>query len=191
MLQKHITINELTNIHIYFLKGINANQCSRLMNIGKDKAYHYFNLFKKGFTVLEIFDNYKENKSKCGRKKLIFTQDKCTEINELLDKDWSVDAICGRDKLVESEERCSTKTLYRMVKDSLFSESKLRRKGKGKKNYQKETREKINDCKTIHERDKKYPKAKLGIEFGHFEGDTIVGQKRKTAIVTLVERQSK
>jgi hypothetical protein len=65
MLQKHITINELTNIHIYFLKGINANQCSRLMNIGKDKAYHYFNLFKKGFTVLEIFDNYKENKSKC------------------------------------------------------------------------------------------------------------------------------
>jgi IS30 family transposase len=117
MLQKHITINELTNIHIYFLKGINANQCSRLMNIGKDE-------------------------------------------------DWSVDAICGRDKLVESEERCSTKTLYRMVKDSLFSESKLRRKGKRKKNYQKETRGKINDCKIIHERDKKYPEAKLGIEFG-------------------------
>ena len=191
MLQKHITINELTNIHIYFLKGINAYQCSNLMNIGKDKAYYYFNLFKKGFTVLQIFNNYKENKSKCGRKKLILSKEKCIEINELLDKDWSVDAICGRDKLVESDERCSTKTLYRMVKDGLFDETKLRRNGKRKKNYQKETRGKINDCKTIHERDEKYPKANPSIEFGHFEGDTIVGKKRKSAIVTLVERQSK
>lgn len=191
MPQKHITIDELTNIHIYFLNGINAYQCSKLMNIGKDKAYYYYRLLKKGLTVIQIFNNYKENKSKCGRKKKVFSQEKSTEINELFDKDWSVDAICGRDKLIESDERCSTKTLYRMVRDGLFDESKLRRKGKRKKNYQKETRGKINDCKTIHERDEKYPEAKPSIEFGHFEGDTIVGEKRKSAIVTLVEKQSK
>lgn len=191
MPHNHITIDELTNIHIYFLNGINAYQCSKLMNIGKDKAYYYYKLLKKGLTVIQIFNNYKENKSKCGRKKKVFSQEKSIEINELFDKDWSVDAICGRDKLVESNERCSTKTLYRMVKDGLFDESKLRRKGKRKKNYQKETRGKINDCKTIRERDEKYPEAKLSIEFGHFEGDTIVGEKRKSAIVTLVEKQSK
>lgn len=191
MSHKHITIDELTNIHIYFLNGINAYQCSKLMDIGKDKAYYYYGLLKKGLTVLQMFDNYKENKSKCGRKKKVFSEEKSEEINELLDKDWSVDAICGRDKLVESDERCSTKTLYRMVKDGLFDETKLRRKGNRKKNHQKETRGKINDCKTIHERNEKYPEAKPGIEFGHFEGDTIVGEKRKSAIVTLVEKQSK
>lgn len=191
MPHNHITIDELTNIHIYFLNGINAYQCSKLMNIGKDKTYYYYKLLKKGLTVIQIFNNYKKNKSKCGRKKKVFSQEKSIEINELFDKDWSVDAICGRDKLVESNERCSTKTLYRMVKDGLFDESKLRRKGKRKKNYQKETRGKINNCKTIRERDEKYPEAKFNIEFGHFEGDTIVGEKRKSAIVTLVEKQSK
>lgn len=191
MLQKHITINEFTNIHIYFLNGINANKSSKLMGIGKDKVYCYFRLFKKGLTVLEIYYTYKENKSKCGRKKKQFSQDKQVEINQLLDKNWSVDAICGRDKLIDSEERCSTKTLYRMVKDGIFSIEKLRRKGRRKKNHQKETRGKINNCKTIHERDIKFPKANLNVEFGHFEGDTIVGEKRKSAIVTLVEKQTK
>ncbi len=191
MLQKHITINELTNIHIYFLNGINANNCSKLMGIGKDKAYYYFRLFKEGLTVIEIFEIYKKNKSKCGRKKKLFSQDKQIEINQLLDKDWSVDAICGRDKLINYEERCCTKTLYRMVKDGVFSIEKLRRKGRRKKNHQKETRGKINDCKSIHERDIKFPKANLNIEFGHFEGDTIIGEKKQSAIVTLVEKQTK
>ena len=54
-----------------------------------------------------------------------------------------------------------------------------------------ETRGKINTCKTIHERDEKYPNAKTSIEYGHFEGDTIVGKARKSAIVTLVEKYSK
>ena len=130
MLQKHITINELTNIHIYFLNGINANKSSKLMGIGKDKVYCYFRLFKKGLTVLEIYYTYKENKSKCGRKKKQFSQDQQVEINQSLDKNWSVDAICGRDKLIDSEERCSTKTLYRMVKDGIISIEKLRRKGR-------------------------------------------------------------
>ena len=38
----------------------------------------------------------------------------------------------------------------------------------------------INTCKTIHERDEKYPNAKTSIEYGHFEGDTIVGKARKS-----------
>ena len=69
--------------------------------------------------------------------------------------------------------------------------SKLRRKGKRKPNNHEETRGKINNCKTIHERDEKYPKVCKNEVFGHFEGDTIIGEKRKSAIVTLVDKESK
>ena len=67
----------------------------------------------------------------------------------------------------------------------------MRRKGKNNLNGHNETRGKINTCKTIHERDEKYPNAKTSIEYVHFEGDTIVGKARKSAIVTLVEKYSK
>lgn len=191
MLQKHINIEQLTSLHVYYLKGINANISAKLINIGKDKAYRYYKLFKQGFTVTEIFSNYKENKKKCGRKKLVFSDEKIEEVNSLLNMEWSVDAICGRDKLIDSKERCSTKTLYKMVSRSTFDSSKLRRKGKRKPNNHKESRGKINTCKTIHERDEKYPNIKNELDFGHFEGDTIVGKERKSAIVTLVEKKSK
>ena len=191
MLQKHITIEQLVCIQIYQKFKINAYQCSLMMGIGKDKIYHYYKLFKEGFKPLEIFQQYKANKSKYGRKKKILSEDKLNFINELLEGDWSLDAISGRDQLLKATEMCSTKTLYRMVEDKIIDASKLRRKEKIKPNNHQETRGKINDCKTIHERNEKYPYAPENKEFGHFEGNTIVGKKRKSAIGTLVEKTSK
>lgn len=104
---------------------------------------------------------------------------------------WSLDAISGRDKLMGHSERVSTKTLYKLVKKGIIDAKKLRRKGKNNPKNHKETRGRINDCKTIHERDRLYPKASTNQEYGHFEGDTIVGKNRQSAIVTLVEKKSK
>ncbi len=191
MLYKHITIDQLTNIQANYNLGIKGYICAKLIKVGKDKIYHYYKLFKADMTVLEIFNFYKLNKTKCGRKEIIFSESKISQVKELIDKDWSVDAICGRDKLENKPEKCSTKTLYRMVEDGVFDASKLRRKGKRKPNNHEETRGKINNCKTIHERDEKYPKVCKNEVFGHFEGDTIIGEKRKSAIVTLVDKESK
>ena len=41
----------------------------------------------------------------------------------------------------------------------------------------------------LRERADSYPNFKT--EFGHLEGDTIVGEKHKSAVITLVERCSK
>lgn len=191
MSHKHVTINQLTNIESNYYLGLNGRQCAKRMQIGKDKVYAYYRLFKAGMTVEQIYTTYQLNKRKCGRKTIQLSQEKLHQINHFLDNGWSLDAIAGRDKLMNESERVSTNTLYKLVKGGLISAHKLRRKGKNNPKNHTETRGKINDCKTIHQRNEAYPEADSNQEYGHFEGDTIVGKQRKSAIVTLVEKKSK
>ena len=114
MSYKNMTINELTNIETNFKLGIKARECAKRMYIGKDKVYAYYKKFEQEFTVLEIYNQYLENRKRCGRKPI----HKLREINYKLDNDWSLDAIAGRDKLNQAKERCSTQSLYNMVKKS-------------------------------------------------------------------------
>ena len=121
----------------------------------------------------------------------MLSKQKLKTIHELLGQGWSLDAIAGRHKLIGHCERVSTKILYKFVKKGIIDAKKLRRKRKNSPKNHKETRGRINDCKTIHERDRLYPKASTNQEYGHFEGDTIVGNNRQSAIVTLVEKKIK
>ena len=112
----HINIHQLKNIESNYYLGINARECVRRMKIGKDTVYTYYRLLKKGFTVEEIYSNYRQNKKRCGRKEITLSQQKIQEIHDLLDQGWSLDAIAGRDKLMHRSETASTKTLYKLVK---------------------------------------------------------------------------
>lgn len=83
----------------------------------------------------------------------------------------------------------SARTIYRMFKKGLFDSSDLPMKGKRKPNGHQEKRGKQALRRSIHEREKAY--SQFSNEFGHLEGDTIVGLKHKNAVITLVERLSK
>lgn len=80
-------------------------------------------------------------------------------------------------------------TLYRQFEDDTFDRTPLPMKGKRKPNGHKELRGKQAFKRNISDREKDYPLYKD--EFGHIEGDTIVGAHHKSAIITLVERLSK
>lgn len=62
-------------------------------------------------------------------------------------------------------------------------------KGKSKPNGHQERRGKQNFKGSIIDRDNENPNYQK--EFGHLEGNTIVGHQHKSAIITLVERVSK
>ena len=191
MSYKHITISQLTNIEVNYYNNVCPRDCAKRMGIGKDKIYRYYNEFIKGKPVNDIYIEYLKSRKKSCKHKKIPSAEKLKYINDKLDNDWSLDAIAGRDKLGNVEERYSTSTLYRMVEAGIIDKNKLRRKGLRKWTHQNETRGKITDCKTIHERDEKHKDVIDKNTFGHFEGDTIVGKNRASAIVTLVERKSK
>lgn len=87
----------------------------------------------------------------------------CVIRTEVKEDSWVIrlgrvlDTIAGRDKL---------------VRNGIIEAKKLRRKGKNNPKNHKETRGRINDCKTIHQRVESYPKAPTYQEYGHFKGDT-------------------
>lgn len=58
------------------------------MWVWKDKVYYYFKLFKNGLTIIEIFENYRKNKMKCGRT-VFFINRKSNYHKEAREKEFS------------------------------------------------------------------------------------------------------
>lgn len=78
---------------------------------------------------------------------------------------------------------------YRRFKEKLFEEAALPMKGKRKPNGHQERRGKQAFKQNIAERETDYPTFKE--EFGHLEGDTVVGVHQKSAVIILIERISR
>ena len=81
------------------------------------------------------------------------------------------------------------RTLYRLADRGIFKIDDLPWKGKRKPNGKVEKRGKQSFRRDLREWADIYPD--FDTEFGHLEGETIVGKNHKSAVIILGERLSK
>ena len=138
MAYTHLTMKELSWIETYFDTGLKPYKIARKIGRSNQPVYNVVSFLKEGGSIIEYFDQYKQNKSKCGAKKKTFTRKQTQYIKNKVSEGWTPDVIIGRG---EKDLGCSMRTLYRRFKDgSLFDVTTLPMQGKRKPNGHKETR---------------------------------------------------
>lgn len=190
---KYLTIESIIAIKEYKSYLFSIRRIAKMVDYSKSTVYRVCKLLNKNLLPLEIFNQIQKNKQNVGRKLIILTLKEINTINHLLIiKNYALDIIANFLKKNKIKS-ISTKTLYNMFKTNRmgFDQNNLLRKGKNKPHKQKETRGKINNCKSIHERNLIIPNIKNIQEFGHLEGDTIIGKDHKSSIITLADIWSK
>ncbi|HFR3426730.1 TPA: hypothetical protein ACHU7U_002004 [Streptococcus suis] len=127
---------------------------------------------KTEHSAYDYYEHYKANKKRCGRRKISLSQAEKDFIQTHLDRSWSLDVIKGTypDRIF-----CSMRTLYRLADRGVFKKEDLPWKGKRKPNGHSEKRGKQAFRRDLRERAELYPD--FHTEFGHLEGDTMVGEK--------------
>ncbi len=187
MAYTHLTINELIWIENYYESGKTPTQISRALGRARQTVYNVINALKKGSSIQDYYETYKKNKQRCGAKRKSLSQEERAYVMEKLEEGWSPDVIEGRGEV----KLCfSARTLYRRFKeDASFDVKKLPMKGKRRSNGEEERRGRQQFRRSLEDREKEFPG--YNEEFGHLEGDTIVGKDHKSAVITLVERKTK
>ena len=186
MTYTHLTTNELVMIEAYYQENTKVSDIVTSLGSSKQTIYNVINYLKEGHSAYDYYNRYKVNKKRCGRNKTSLTQSEKDFIQTHLEQNWSLDVIKGT---YPDKVSCSMRTLYRLADRGILKKEDLPWKGKRKPNGHSEKRGKQAFRRDLRERADSYPNFKM--EFGHLEGDTIVGEKHKSAVITLVERCSK
>lgn len=136
---------------------------------------------------------YEKNRQNCGAKNKVVACSAMVEFVEgmiLGEEKWSPDTAIGYAKvnnLYPGQEFC-TKTFYNWIDDQLVNIKNIDLLLKVRRKLKKPRRERKKILgKSIDERP---AIADTREEYGHWEGDGIVGKGHKGHLVTLVERQS-
>jgi transposase, IS30 family len=186
MTYTHLTTDELVLIESYYHHQVSTANIALRLHRSRQTIHNVVQFLKKGYTALDYYRQYKRNKRRCGRNKIVLPSEQQAYIIEKVDQGWTPDVIIGR---AEQSIACSVSTLYRRFKEKLFDETILPMKGKRKPNGHQERRGKQAFKRNMTDREAAHPLYKE--EFGHLEGYTIVGVRHKSAVITLVERLSK
>jgi len=151
---------------------------------------------KKVYYAKEGEETYKKNRERCGRKSKI---GKCKDlilfvISKVKSKEkWSIDSAIGYAKVnnIFPEQNISTRTFYIWIDKGLEGINNfdlLRKIGRKPRNKSKSKERKRIYGRSIEERP---ISVKERVEFGHWEGDLIIGKDNKSYLFSLVERKTR
>ena len=135
---------------------------------------------------------YKASRANCGCKcKIVNCHDFVEYVENMVQSEkWSLDAAAGFAKVHHLyDNTCSTKTLYNWVDLGLCRIKNIDLPQKVRRNPHKR---KVRKNKRVLGTSIELRPAEINdrTEFGHWEGDGIVGRNKKGHLITLVERQT-
>jgi len=211
---KHLTIAERQAIERMLKEGANKREIARALRRDlstikrevkrgtvpqrKKKQYISSRRDDPGYTETKVYfadtgqASYAKSRLRCGAKNKMIA---CSEMVEYVEskvlgkEKWSPDAAIGQIKLKGMfwGKQFATKTFYNWIDDGLVGVKpmdlllKVRRR---RKSPRKERKRVLG--KSIDERP---DTVGLREEFGHWEGDGIIGKNRKGQLISLVERK--
>ena len=184
MTHTQLTTLETVLIHGYLLSDIPITTISRLTGRSRPTIYRVKHWLDSDKNLPDWYEHTRITRSRRGRHQVRLSDECMCLVKQLLVYGYSPDVIAHTQNV-----GCSARTLYRLAEKGVLSLTLLPWKGKRRKNHTSETRGRIRGAVSIHERDNTFPY--FNSEFGHWEGDTIVGKGRQSCVITLVERSSK
>ena len=185
MSYKHLTLNERNKIEVLNKEGYSSRRIAKILGCHHSTIARELKRCNNEYKAHTAEKDKKHKSSLRGRKNKSTNEIICT-IKEKLNLKWSPEQIAG----TLYKGKLSFKTIYNWIYSGIidFDISKLRRKGKYRKN--KETRGRLNIGTSIRKRPKNI---KYRDTFGHWELDTVVSSrgKSKGCLATFVERKTR
>ena len=131
MTYNHLTTDELVIIESYFKNNQSVAKTAQCLGRARQTIHNVYQFLKTGATILNYYQQYKENKKRCGRRSIVLPEEQKEYVQKRVVQGWTPDVIVGRS---EMKLDCSVRTLYRMFQTGTFNVRDLPMKGKRKPN---------------------------------------------------------
>ncbi len=184
----HLNLTERELLARLLRGGRSKAEIARVMHRDRSTIYRELkrNRGQRGYRPKQAQRLAEARRRSCRRPCKLADPKLNRDVRERLEERWSPDQIAGRlrEEFPHRPERCvSRQTIYNWIHhDAPQWLCYLRRQGRPP-----ETRGKLKDCTSIRGRPKVINHRR---RFGDWEGDTLVGHRRRSGLVTLVDRKS-
>jgi len=184
----HITLVERQFLYRLKKEGKSRAEIAALLGRHRSTVYRELkrNTGRRGYRPKQAQRLAAKRRQACRRPRKMEDAKLHQYVQERLEKRWSPDQIAGRSRhdFVRQPSRClSRQTIYNWIEDRAPAwRPWLRRGGRPP-----EKRGKLSDCVRIDGRPDVINRRR---RYGDWEGDTMVGKGRRSALATLVERKS-
>jgi IS30 family transposase len=189
----HLTIEEREKAMVLKEKGLSIRAIARILNRTPSTISREFkrNSYANGkYSANRAQKEYKLRQRDCGPKPKILNPYIREYVTERLLMGWSAEQISGRAVYEKQDFNISYNTIYRAVDNGFLSKKYkqcMRFKRKYKRHKSIEKRGTIQNTTSIHERPET---ANNRTEIGHWEADTVLGQRNTGCFGTFVERKT-
>lgn len=183
---KHLTLPERKILQQLISRNVPRAEIARIMNRDRSTIYREINrnAGRRGYSAQQAQRLYCRRRLSSRRPCKLDDPELRHAVRHQLSLRWSPDQIAGRLRCNRrSRWRVSGQTIYTWIKRCNPSWRQWLRRG-GRK---PEKRGKLPSCVSIQDRP---PIIDDRLRYGDWEGDTMVGPKRGSAVLTVVERKS-